>query len=280
MTTELRDGREAALAALAERYRAAPGPADAPWNAVLDTLLSHRSVRAYRPDPVPPDVLRMAVAAAQSAPTSSNLQVWSVVAVEDAARKARLAELAGSQRHIEECPLFLVWLADLSRLRTLGTQRGRATDGLDYLESLLVGVVDAALAAQNAVVALESLGYGTVYIGGMRNKPEEVAETLALPADVVAVFGLCVGRPDENRPAAVKPRLPIEAVLHRERYGGPPSADLVAGYDDALRSFQVEQGMAPNGWSDTAIQRVRGPDSLSGRHRLREALAARGFALK
>lgn len=280
MTTDHRDGRAAALAALAVRYRVAPEPADAPWNAVLDTLLSHRSVRAYRPDPVPPEVLRMAVAAAQSAPTSSNLQVWSVVAVEGSARKARLAELAGGQRHIEECPLFLVWLADLSRLRTLGAQRGRATDGLDYLESLLVGVVDATLAAQNAVVALESLGYGTVYIGGMRNRPEEVAETLGLPADVVAVFGLCVGRPDEERPAAVKPRLPIEAVLHGECYGGPPSADIVAGYDDALRSFQVEQGMPANGWSDTAIQRVRGPESLSGRHRLREALAARGFALK
>jgi nitroreductase len=280
MTTEHRDGHAAALAALAERYRVASAPAGAPWNAVLATLLSHRSVRAYRPDPVPAEVLRMAVAAAQSAPTSSNLQVWSVVAVQDAARKARLAELAGRQRHIEECPLFLVWLADLSRLRTLGAQRRRATDGLDYLESLLVGVVDAALAAQNAVVALESLGYGTVYIGGMRNKPEEVAETLGLPADVVAVFGLCVGRPDEDRPAAVKPRLPIEAVLHAERHGGPPSADLVAGYDDTLRGFQVEQGMAPNGWSDTALQRVRGPESLSGRHRLREALAARGFALK
>ena len=110
--------------------------------------------------------------------------------------QARLAELAGRQRQVEECPLFLVWLADLSRLRTLGSERGRATDGLDCLESLLGAVIDAALAAQNAVVALESLGYGTVYIGGMRNKPKEVAATLDLPADVVAVFGLCVGRPD------------------------------------------------------------------------------------
>ena len=268
------------MAALAARYRSDPEQGDPPWNAALATLLAHRSVRAYRPDPVPPAVLRMAVAAAQSASTSSNLQVWSVVAVEDPMRKARLAALAGQQRHIEECPLFLVWLADLSRLRSLGSERGRATDGLDYLESLLVAVVDASLAAQNAVVALESLGYGTVYIGGMRNKPEEVAATLGLPADVVAVFGLCVGLPDEARPAAVKPRLPVEAVLHAERYGGPPSADLVAAYDAALRGFQNEQGMAANGWSDIALQRVRGPESLSGRHRLRQALAARGFALK
>ena len=269
-----------ASAALALRYRRDPGEAALPWNDVLATMLGHRSVRAYRPDPVPPAVLAMAVAAAQSAPTSSNLQVWSVVAVENAATKARLAALAGGQRHIEECPLFLVWLADLSRLRTLGRERGRPTEGLDYLESLLVGVVDAALAAQNAVVALESLGFGTVYIGGMRNRPEEVAETLGLPVDVVAVFGLCVGRPDEERPAAVKPRLPMEAVLHREQFGAPMPADLVAGYDDALKTFQAEQGMAETGWSDTALNRVRGPEALSGRHRLREAFANRGVAIK
>jgi nitroreductase len=271
---------EAALSALAQRYRRDPGEATLPWNDVLATLLGHRSVRAYRPDPVPPSVLAMAIAAAQSAPTSSNLQVWSVVAIEGQATKARLADLAGGQRHIKDCPLFLVWLADLSRLRVLGTERGRPTAGLDYLEGLLLGVVDATLAAQNAVVALESLGYGTVYIGGMRDRPEEVAETLGLPADVVAVFGLCLGRPDDERPAAVKPRLPVEAVLHRERFGDPMPADLVAGYDQALKTFQAEQRMAETGWSDTALHRVRGPEALNGRHRLREAIAKRGFPMK
>ena len=60
--------------------------------------------------------LEMLVAAAQSASTSSNLQAWSLVAVEDSARKARLAELVGNQAHVRAAPLFLVWLADLARL--------------------------------------------------------------------------------------------------------------------------------------------------------------------
>ncbi len=76
---------------------------------------------------------------------------------------------------------MLVWLADLSRLGALGRDRDKPTDGLDYLEMLMVGVVDAALAAQNATVALESLGLGSVYIGALRNDPEAVAELLGLP---------------------------------------------------------------------------------------------------
>ncbi|MFX6811608.1 nitroreductase family protein, partial [Acinetobacter baumannii] len=92
-----------------------------------------------------------------------NLQTWSVVVVEDQARKARLAEFAGGQKHIVEAPLFLVWLADLSRAERLAARSRHPDEGLRVLETFLVAVIDAALAAQNAVVAAESLGLGSVY---------------------------------------------------------------------------------------------------------------------
>jgi hypothetical protein len=88
------------------------------WNETLTTLLSHRSVRAYLPDALPSQTLETLIAAAQAAATSSNLQTWSVVAIEDPARKSTLAQLAGNQEQIDQCPLFLVWLADLARLVT------------------------------------------------------------------------------------------------------------------------------------------------------------------
>src|ERR1700734_2507618 len=59
-----------------------------PWNDALDTIMSHRSVRSYRDAPLPPGTLELLIAAAQSAATTSNLQAWSIIAVEDAARKA------------------------------------------------------------------------------------------------------------------------------------------------------------------------------------------------
>src|SRR5213080_2917120 len=90
-------------AALAARYGAAI-PAPGPWNETIAGLLEHRSVRGYRPDPLPAGTLETLVAAAQSAATSSNLQTWSVVSVEDPAARATLTEVAGGQKHIMECP--------------------------------------------------------------------------------------------------------------------------------------------------------------------------------
>src|SRR5262245_4924555 len=88
--------------AVQQRYRDPNPTAPAEWNPVLQVLHEHRSVRRYLGDPVSDDTLRLLISAAQSAPTSSNLQVWSVIAVRDPARKARLAALAGGQAHIEQ----------------------------------------------------------------------------------------------------------------------------------------------------------------------------------
>ena len=266
---------------LAGRYGAqAPDGRLPETNEVLDLLLRHRSVRAYLPRPVPSGTLEVLVAAAQSASTSSNLQAWSLVAIEDPARKARLATLAGNQAHVAAAPLFLVWLADLARLEVVSRTQGAPAEGLDYLELLLVGVIDAALAAENAVIALESLGLSVVYIGGIRNRPEDVAAELGLPAGVFAVFGMCVGYEDPERPAQVKPRLPQAAVLHKEQYSLAAQAPAIRDYDATLAAFYAAQGMNPADWSSVAARRVRSASALTGRDRLVEALHNLGFKIR
>lgn len=262
-----------------QRYRNGQPPSETPYSETIDTILSHRTIRSYLPDPLPEGALEIAVAAAQSAPSSSNLQAWDVIAVEDPATKSRLNALAGNQRHIEEAPVLLVWLADLSRLRRIAGQQDIPSVGLDYLESFLLGVIDAALAAQNAVVALESLGLGTCYIGALRNHPEQVAAELDLPPEVVAVFGMTVGIPNPHEPADVKPRLPQRVVLHRERYRAADAEDL-RGYDRALRSFQSEQSMPQIDWTRQAAQRISSVQALRNRDQLRQALDALGFRLR
>ncbi len=244
---------------------------------ILESLLSHRSVRSYRPGPLPDGTLATMMAAAQSAASSSNLQSWSVVAVEDAERRRRLSMLAGDQEHVRTAPLFLAWIADLARVSAIGTREGRATAATTFLEGTLLGVVDAALAAQNAVVALEAMGLGTVYIGGLRNQPEAVAAELGLPPHAFAVFGLCVGWPDPTRPAAVKPRLPQAAVLHRERYDADGQAAALARYDAVSMAFQQGQGMRQVPWTRQSASRIQGPEAMSGRDRLRAALDALGL---
>ena len=267
----------------ASRYGAEAAPAALlPSNAVLDVLLNHCSVRAYRPDPLPEGTLETLVAAAQSAPTSSNLQAWSVVAVEDPDRRARLAALSAKQRFVAEAPLFLCWVADLSRLTRLGEAHQRKLEALDYLESFMVALVDAALAAQNAVVAAESLGLGTVYVGALRHEPEKVAAELGLPPGAFAPFGLAVGYPAQPGPqfGRVKPRLPQYLVLHREQYRVAEEEAAIGAYDRALAAFSEQQGMGPVAWTPRMLSRVANAASLSGRDRMREALNALGFPLR
>jgi nitroreductase len=269
----------ASQALLKARYGEAT-PWQPPSNAVIETLLAHRSVRAYLPDALPEGTLELLVAAAQSAASSSNLQVWSVVSVEDAERKARIAALANNQQHIHQAPLFLVWLADLARLRKLLQDKDVPDEELQYLELSLIAAVDAALAAQNAVVAAESLGLGTVYIGALRNKIEEVAAELKLPQGVFPLFGLVVGYPDPAKPAAIKPRLPQEAVLHKEAYDLESQGPAIDRYNQVIGQFYQEQQMNIEGdWSDHSTQRVLRRRTGAGTKRLSESLRNLGFPL-
>ena len=151
----------------------------------------------------------------------------------------------GDQAHIRQARLFLVWLVDWRRLRRVGETLAAPTEGLDYLESFLLGAVE-----------------------------------LRLPPHVFALFGLSVGHPDPARPAGVKPRLPQEAVVFGETYDQAHAGPPLAAYDERLCLFQREQAMTERSWTEQATQRVRDPESLSGRDRLRDELGALGFALR
>ena len=268
-------------ALLQARYGAAAAPATGKLNEVLRSLLAHRTVRAYLPDALPRGTLETLVAAAQSAPSSSNLQLWSVIAVEDAGRKARLSQVAGVQPHIEQAPLFLVWLADLSRADRVAAARGRAMEGCDYLESFVVAAIDAGLAAQNAAAAAEAMGLGTCYVGALRNDPERVAAELGLPPRAMALFGMCVGREDPARASAIKPRLPQPLVMFRERYAAPQAeTELVAQYDETLADFSRSHGMGDVTWTGRLFARMGSVKGLNGRERMRAMMKALGFELR
>jgi nitroreductase len=265
---------------LSARYGDTARPPAGPWNDHLSLMLSHRSVRGYKPDALPTGTLETLIAAAQSAASSSNLQVWSVVSITDPAVKAELTEIAGDQQHINQCPLFLVWLADLSRNQRLGAEEGVDMEVMPYLETFLVAAVDAALAAQNAVIAAESLGLSTVYIGAMRNNPKRVAELLGLPSGAMAVFGLCVGYAAADAANEVKPRLPQPAVRYHGTYGNPDEQALRAAYDAEVAAFSDRHAMPHDTWSKRVMIRMGKLASMNGRETLKEVVQALGFPLR
>lgn len=239
-------------AALLHARYGTPQPAPEHWSATLAGLLAHRSVRAFASTPVSDAVLDVLLAAAQSAPTSCNLQAWSVVRVDDPARRSRLAALSGEQDCIRQAPVYLVWLADHRILEKVAQAAEAPSAALDYLDSSVQAIVDVALAAQNFVVAAESLGLGAVYIGGLRRNLLAVARELALPRRTFALFGLCLGYPDVARPAQVRPRLPQSVVLHRETYADRDIGAEVAAYDGRHREFFAGQGLDAPSWSARA----------------------------
>ena len=117
---------------------------------------------------------------------------------------------------------------------------------------------------------------GSVFAGAIRNHPEEVAAELGLPPHAVATFGLAVGEPDPDEPAGIKPRLPQGAVLHRERYDAAAADEHIAVYDERLAAYHSRFGLSGT-WSDRVLARLRGPESMAGRHRLREILGRLGL---
>jgi nitroreductase len=273
-------GTQSQAEALALRYGNGAEPAPGPWNDVIATLLSHRSVRGFLPDALPHGTLETLVAAAQSASTSSNLQTWSVVSVTDPAKKAALAKIANNQKHIEQCPLFLVWLADLSRNARLGVEEGVTLETIPHFESFLVAAIDAALAAQNATVAAESLGLSMVYIGALRNNPVEVSRLLELPPGTMGVFGMCVGYPLPTVTNEVKPRLPQSAILFHDRYDAAGERAARTAYDEQMAAFSRRHEMTQDTWTKRVIGRMGKIAAMSGRDKLVSILNGMGFPLR
>lgn len=250
-------------------------------NAVLPTLLAHKSVRRFKPDALPVGTLEILGAAAQSAASSSNLQTWSVVAVSDPARKDAAAKLCGDQDFIRQAPLFLLFCADLSRLTAVSEQEQMPSAALDYTEMFVTAAIDASLAGQNAAVAAEGLGLGICYVGGARNHPQELAALLNLPPRVVALFGLSVGWPVDGDTTEIKPRLPQSGVIFYETYDADVRDAAVSEYNQTMRDFYVRQEMdIPGDWSEHSAKRVASPEALSSRDVLRQILEERGFGMK
>lgn len=187
-----------------------------------------------------------------------------------------MATLAGNQRFIENAPLFLVWIADLGRARRIAERAGSTVAAADYLESTIIGFVDTALAAQNAVIAIESLGLGSVFVGALRNQPEQVATELSLAPHTIAAFGLAVGEPDPAENADVKPRLPKAAVLHHEQYAAHAADAHIAVYDERLADYNARYGLTGT-WTERVLNRLAGPQSMAGRHTLRASLERLGL---
>ncbi len=238
----------------------------------INILRNRRSIRKYASTPVTDEHVEAILSGALRSPTSSNLHAYSVLVVRDPETKAKLAVPCGNQKHIIECPVFLAFCADLTRIESAVQRNGHDIEN-NNLELGLVATIDASLVGMAAYVAAESLGIHGVMIGAMRNKPEEIADILGLPNRVYAVFGMCLGYPAEA--PKQKPRMPVRGIVHHEKYDAEAALGIIDPYDAELKSHYDSIGKETNANSWT--HDVDAKFASRPRDGLRAALKKRGF---
>ncbi|MEX2332887.1 MAG: oxygen-insensitive NADPH nitroreductase [Pseudohongiella sp.] len=244
-------------------------------NDTLDLLKSHRSIRKFKEQALPAGLLTDILAAGQSAATSSFLQGATVIRVSNPESRAQLAAFAGNQPYVASAAEFLVFCADVRRAGNCCERYDKPFSG-DYTEHFIIATVDAALMAQNTVVAAESAGLGICYIGGLRNNPRQVSDLLKLPVGVYPVFGLCLGYPDQD--PEVKPRLPLSVIVKEEVYDDSQDAAVIEEYDERVRAYYRTRTGGGHGicWSEQVAALL----SEKARPHMRGFLAEQGFDMK
>jgi len=223
----------------------------------IDVMHGHYSCRSFSAEPVNEDLLEALIEAGTRASTSSNMQAYTVISVTEPDLKAHMAKLCADQKHIHQSAVFLAFCADLYRLKLCVQMHDVEEVELGLAEATVVAIVDTALFMENVAVAAESVGLGICMIGALRNRPFEVREALFLPKHVFPLAGMCLGWPAERHEP--KPRLPLDAVWHRDRYRSDQElVSLIEAYDGIISAFYEGQGMHPKDprWSSVIARRV------------------------
>lgn len=154
---------------------------------VQTAILSRRSIKAFKSDPIDPDTLRQLIELVVAAPSSYNLQDWRIIVIQDEATKAELAKSAYDQQQILQAPVTFVfaadpnaWKGDLTPIYQEGVQRGVWTpEMVEYFKIAIpkfqmslgdrtreYSLKNAMIAATHLVLAAEGLGLSTCFMNG------------------------------------------------------------------------------------------------------------------
>ena len=196
---------------------------------VIDTIHQHRSIRQYKPDPVPEDLLTEILEAGIRASSSGNMQTYSIIVTRDESLRRQLYEPHMQQSMVLDAPVLLTFCADFRRMRHW-LRLNEAPDSFDNFMSFMVAAIDAVLVSQNVVLAAESHGLGICYMGSTLANCDQVGRILQLPPGVVPVVGFSLGYPDED--PAPRDRLPLSGLVHQETYQDYTDEDVRDIYSD------------------------------------------------
>ena len=215
-------------------------------NEVIRQLHARKSVRAFTGEKIAPELKREILLAATQAPTAGNQQMYTIIDVTDEALKQRLAVTCDNQPFIANADMILIFCADFRKWYD-AFEEGGCEPRKPGVGDLLLAVSDTNIAAQNAVVAAESLGIGSCYIGDVMENCEIHRELLRLPEYVFPAAMLVFGYPTQQQVEREKPaRVDLKHIVHENAYRTMDGAELremfavkhpVMSYEEWCRRF-------------------------------------------
>ncbi|MBE5975285.1 MAG: NADPH-dependent oxidoreductase [Paenibacillaceae bacterium] len=217
-------------------------------NETIRTIQNHRSIRSFLDKEVDDVIIDEILRAAQSMPNSINGQQSSVIVIKDKETKAKIAQLAGGQKWVEDAPVFLLFVLDFYKTSLAAEKNGLTQVIHESVEGTMAGTFDAGLSMGAAIIAAESLNLGIVPIGGVRKNPGEIIKLLNLPPYTYPAVGLAVGYPKDE--SHKKPRLPFSTFRHNEVYHTEEMKEAIDQYDMEMEDYLKEVGRQQEGnWS-------------------------------
>lgn len=207
-------------------------------NDTIRLLQNHRTTRHFKPNTtIPQQHLQEILNAARQAASWMNAQCYSIIVTENDEIKSTLATLSARNPHIKTSAVFLIFCMDFTTQKIACDYHHKSFYLQDNPDFLMVGAMDATLAMQNAIIASESLGYGTVCVGGIRNIARDVIKLFNLPEFVYPVCGLSIGVIDDTISVEnIKPRFDASVKVHYDSYTVPTQDDVLL-YNDTMTQF-------------------------------------------
>ncbi len=182
---------------------------------MIKEIKEHRSIRKFKSTQIAPATLREILTAASRASTCGNMQNYSIIVTQEEEMLKRISPLHFGQIERMNGPCVVTICADVNRF-TQWCKLRDAEPGYDNFIWYINGAIDGLMAAQNLILEAEAAGLGACVLGTTLYTAEAIIELLELPAGVIPVTSIVLGEPDENPP--LTDRLPLEAVVHFERY--------------------------------------------------------------
>ena len=204
-------------------------------NETIQTQLNHRSIRAFKEQELTKEEVELLVDVARHTATSKFMQVYSIISITDPTLKAAFAAIS-KQTYVEKNGHLFLFVVDYHRNVQLTKAQDRPAKLQGTADYFIAGLTDATIAAQNMVVAAESLGMGTVFLGSLHNDAQQIIDLLGLPEYTFPAVGLAVGWP--NQEPQLKPRLPKE-IIHMENHYQVLENPLkeIEAYDEEITSY-------------------------------------------